>query len=345
MKKRYLFHKTLTAILFITSAFVWIEGCAGPEGPALKENVNQALEHYYRGEQLERKRDYEGAKEEYLASIEISPRPRAYFRLAQVTAALGDIDKAIGYLDEALRLSPNYEAAAQAKKQLVLRKQTKSSELSSEAVKQTQEDKEEKVSITELPAEGEVPQVEVTSEEETVEEITQPQTQEEPTEQEQQKPNLDSEAQSLLQSARKAEAAKDWVRSASLGQQILERYPNHAETLNRVGFAQFQLGNFDKAEEYFRQATKADPDFAGAYNNLGVVLENLGRSEEAEKAYEQAIESGHGDACFNLAVLKEKQAEYKEAISYYEKYLKHDSLSIYATHARERIEKLRRIEY
>jgi tetratricopeptide (TPR) repeat protein len=315
-------------------------GCAGRKGPTLKEQVNQSLEHFYRGEEMARKRNFTGALEEYLASIEISPRPRAYYHLALIENEMGNRDEAIRYLDEALKLSPNFTMAAQAKKQLQALDRTSSAQTAPIAIPTEEE------MIADAPVETttiETPQVEtkpaepMETKKETISVATTPASTEDV---------LDTEAQAIVGAIKKAENARDWRQTIELCNKLLVQYPTHAVTLNRLGFAHYQTGDFNEAEKSFTHAVQAHPNFADAYNNLGVVRENLGQSAEAGNAYEKAIEVGnHVDACFNLAVLKEKEGEYKASISYYEKYLQLDSQSMYADLARERIQKLRRIEY
>ena len=320
-------------ILLLTGFLFSGIGCWGPQGPTFKEKVNQALEHYYRGEKLERKQDLEGARDEYLASVQITPRPRAYFRLAAVLNALGKKDEAEKYLNEAIRLSPGYVIAAQAKQQLkggpnaasnppinpaqppVKPPSTETVKTSApKAVMETTQGVAAPVAVPTTPPKEIVP--------------------------------LDAAAQGILTQAKEAGTKGDWSRSSQLCEEILKRFPEHPEALYRYGYASFQLNKLADAEKAFRHASESDPNLAAAFNDLGVTLEKLNRSSEAAKAYERAVQiNNFPDSCFNLALLKEKAGDYKAAISLYEKYLKQDSSSTFANYAKERIQKLQRAEY
>ncbi len=349
--------KTISPIiigLFLISLMsVLFQGCAGTEGPTLKEQVNQALEHFYRGEELVRKREFAAAKEEYLQSIEISPRPRAYYHLALVCRALGQNEEAIHNLDKALELSPNFTMAARAKQQIQA-SDLPGSPPSEQSVSLPPEEEKTDAVISEtikpLPLEEETDEsalestVKIEPQESDTAQISDHTAEE--TSQETSISNFDAEAKATLQEINQAESVQDWNRVQTLCKQILQQYPENGDILNRLGFAQYQSGEIAAAEKNFLKAIEANPSNANAYNNLGVVLENLGRSGDAAKAYEKAIEiSDYADACFNLAVLREKEKDYKAAISLYEKYLEKDSTSLYAEHARQRIKNLRRIEY
>ena len=291
--------------------------CQGPQKPTLKEEVTAALESYYRGVDFERKRDYENAQAEYAASIEISPRPRAYFRLGSVLMNLGRNDEALEALDNALQLSPGYTAAQQLKTQIQAQAGLTSGTLS---------DSDNTVPDADSATRMIVPSTQITTTEET--------------------PEAPSELELSIEEARKAGAAQDWLQVISLCEQILEQSPNHPESLYRLGFAQFQLRRYEDAANTFQSLTEIDPQNADAYNDLGVAYENLSRSADAAVAYQKAIDiSQHADAYYNLANLKEKMGDYKTAISLYENYLKYDTTSAFADHARTRIKKLRRVEY
>jgi len=327
----------LTTCLLANSALFEM-GCRGPKGPTFKEKVNQALEHYYRGEKLERKRDLEGAKAEYLASIEISPRPRGYFRLASVLNSLGNKEEADKYLTEALKLSPGFTLASQAQKQLRGGPTASTTSLSHAVQPQINE-----ATPVILPNTGSVPAVEKPVEKPAAvagsasapaAATTKPVT------------PLDAAAQDMLNQSKQAGDSGDWAKSAQLGEEILKRFPDHPETLYRYGYALFHLNRMADAEKAFRHAVESDPTLAAAYNDLGVTLENLMRTSEAALAYENAIRVGnYSDSYFNLALLKEKEGDYKSAITNYQKYLQQDTKSAYADYARERVQKLQKITY
>lgn len=103
--------------------------------------------------------------------------------------------------------------------------------------------------------------------------------------------------------------------SAQLYARILEQVPDHADALNFLGVAKFQLGDSQAAEKLIRQATELAPGCAAAHNNLGNVLSRLRRTEEAAREYQRVIElePGNVDACSNLGALLRASGKLDEA--------------------------------
>lgn len=62
-----------------------------------------------------------------------------------------------------------------------------------------------------------------------------------------------------------------------------------ARVLNNAGFAYFRLGRFDKAVAYISRATQADPENSQAHFNLGLIYYELGRFDDALPALETAL--------------------------------------------------------
>jgi general secretion pathway protein D len=65
--------------------------------------------------------------------------------------------------------------------------------------------------------------------------------------------------------------------------------PAHATALADMGFAKLQKGEYDKAEAYFNQALKINPDNPYALINLGVIYEHQGNREKAAEKYRQVL--------------------------------------------------------
>lgn len=83
-------------------------------------------------------------------------------------------------------------------------------------------------------------------------------------------------------------------------------------------------GDLKAAEQAYRKALLADPDYGGAYLNLGAILCEDGRSGEALALYDQAIDHGLDDALlhFNRAIALEDEHREREALSSYDKALR-----------------------
>jgi Flp pilus assembly protein TadD len=86
---------------------------------------------------------------------------------------------------------------------------------------------------------------------------------------------------------------------------ILERFPDHAETLNLYGVLLHQAGQNDDASHYLERAVLVQPGDAGYHNHLGVCLQALGQLERARTAYETArdLAPKMPEAAYNLSVL------------------------------------------
>lgn len=326
----------ITPYCIIGAGLIFSSGCATQEGPSQAGIVDQALNTYYQGEKLERDRQLEQARDAYQKSIEISPRPRAYFRLATIQYHLVQTEEAKASAQAALRLTPTYQQP-----QLLLQKieaeqggtaPAPSEQDISEAIDQETGLTDTQPSSPDQPTPATPePSVAAPAAPISSQPAATPVT------------PLDTDSEALFSEAKQAAAAGDWARSLSLNERVLEKNPDHPTVLYSYGYALFQAGRLEEALAAFNKVIEANPQFADAYNDLGVTLEASGRSGEAMAAYQKAIDVGnHGDAHFNLALLKEKTGDYKGAIGLYEDYLKFDSVSAYAQYARERINKLRR---
>lgn len=60
------------------------------------------------------------------------------------------------------------------------------------------------------------------------------------------------------------------------------------ESLIAKGNAAYEKGEYEKAEQYYRDAINRDPGSAAACHNLGTALAKLGKTEDAAKMLEQA---------------------------------------------------------
>jgi len=90
-------------------------------------------------------------------------------------------------------------------------------------------------------------------------------------------------------------ARKDYSEAALAYQSILDKDPNNAELLNKIGIAYQQLGQSDLAEHYYRKAVRADKKSTHALNNLGTVEYSHARFGKAVKDYKRAIAIGGDD--------------------------------------------------
>ena len=105
------------------------------------------------------------------------------------------------------------------------------------------------------------------------------------------------------------------------------RNPQHSVELTKLGFAQLQKQEYDRAQEYFEEALKIDPKNPYAMVNLGVACERKGDLERAGKLYKKVLQLGAVDqaaggaaaieslkklAKENLEQLYKKKKQFKE---------------------------------
>jgi Flp pilus assembly protein TadD len=112
----------------------------------------------------------------------------------------------------------------------------------------------------------------------------------------------------LHQAGRLAEAAIFYT-------QVLERFPDHPDTLDLYGVLLLQAGDNIAAAEVLERAVTARPDDAGFLNHLGACRRALGQLDEARAAFETArsLRPDMPEATFNLATVLNQLGQYTEA--------------------------------
>ncbi len=115
--------------------------------------------------------------------------------------------------------------------------------------------------------------------------------------------------------------------SAAVGvlEDILKQNPEDFEALNAIGLIEMGKENPKKAGDYFRKATETGEARPEGWNNLGLVLRASGDHKGAEEKYKKALaaDPNFAPALKNLAILYDKyMGRFSEAIALYENYLK-----------------------
>jgi len=72
--------------------------------------------------------------------------------------------------------------------------------------------------------------------------------------------------------------------------QALRIRPDSAKTLDNLGLALGKLNRIPEAMERFQEAVRIDPDFAEAHYHLGIGLAHVRRFEEAREHYQKALQ-------------------------------------------------------
>ncbi|MDV6234462.1 tetratricopeptide repeat protein [Leptospira ellisii] len=96
---------------------------------------------------------------------------------------------------------------------------------------------------------------------------------------------------------------------------------NDAEKQNAYGIGALQLGDYEKAEEYFKEAHRLNPKEPNYANNVGVTLIPRNRFEQAIVYFSKAVEidPNFQRGYFNLGVAYQNLQKNAEALRYYEK--------------------------
>jgi tetratricopeptide (TPR) repeat protein len=129
--------------------------------------------------------------------------------------------------------------------------------------------------------------------------------------------------------------------AAVLYEQTLE-ISEHAPAAINLGTILYNQRQFLRAEELYRRATAASPDYALAWFDLGNALDELQRLADAVEAYKTAIRlvPTYADAHYNLALAWERSNERRRALRHWMAYIKLDPIGPWANHARLQIRKI-----
>jgi len=123
---------------------------------------------------------------------------------------------------------------------------------------------------------------------------------------------------------------------------VIEREPTHAAAHINVGTLYYNRQEYGLAEKHYRAAIESDPRYALAYFDLGNVLDETGRVQEAIQTYKTALQLAptYADAHYNLALAYEKLKQPRKALPHWRAYVKLDTASPWAVHARNQIQRI-----
>jgi tetratricopeptide (TPR) repeat protein len=125
-------------------------------------------------------------------------------------------------------------------------------------------------------------------------------------------------------------------------QAILAIRSDHAPALINLGTIHYNLRKYELAEQHYRKATIADPEYALAFFDLGNVLDEMQRLIEATAAYQKAVSlvPQYADAHYNLALAYERQGQRRRALRHWLAYVRLDPVGPWAKHAKEQARKI-----
>ncbi len=84
---------------------------------------------------------------------------------------------------------------------------------------------------------------------------------------------------------------KEWDAAIAVFKETLEDdlYSTPQIPLSNLGYAYYQKKEFVKAEKYYKEALKKDPEYINAWRGLGLTYMALGKTRKAVKAFEKAV--------------------------------------------------------
>ena len=91
---------------------------------------------------------------------------------------------------------------------------------------------------------------------------------------------------------------------------LVEKEPYHADAFNQLGYANFQLQNYDEALIFYRQALDIDPDHTGAHGYIGKAYLAIGDLTMAEY-HQQRLDLVCLFGCESFYTLKEAISLYR----------------------------------
>lgn len=100
----------------------------------------------------------------------------------------------------------------------------------------------------------------------------------------------------------------------------------HAKAHNHLGWIfETRLKDFAKAEEHYKKALEAEPEFDAVYYNYAIVLSTQKRWKELEQLLNKAKTISHINLSVinnELGIMHEVQGNYEQAIYYYKEAVK-----------------------
>lgn len=150
-----------------------------------------------------------------------------------------------------------------------------------------------------------------------------------------------SQLNALFFEAVRCEEQGKIAEATALYEQALQ-LAEHAPAAINLGTILYNERQFVRAEQLYRRATVASPDYALAFFDLGNALDELQRLPEAIDAYKSAIRlaPGYADAHYNLALAFERSSERRRALRHWMAYAKLDPIGPWANHARLQVKKI-----
>ncbi len=116
---------------------------------------------------------------------------------------------------------------------------------------------------------------------------------------------------------------KEFEEACKIYDELLKENYQSAELQNNYGLALFYLDKLDEAIEKFKKAIEIDATFALPYANIGLVYMNMGEYEKAEQFFLEALEREpeNPETHYNIAVTNYRLGKKNEALNHYEAFI------------------------
>lgn len=104
--------------------------------------------------------------------------------------------------------------------------------------------------------------------------------------------------------------------------ELLTKEPNNVKYINKMGVAHIQRKMLFEAENCFRKALEIEPDFAPAIVNLGNLCQEVGDYDKAMEYYEEAArkDAEYPMSYYNMAIVYKKRKDYTKYSDNLKKY-------------------------
>ncbi|MFQ5713267.1 MAG: tetratricopeptide repeat protein [Candidatus Scalinduaceae bacterium] len=123
----------------------------------------------------------------------------------------------------------------------------------------------------------------------------------------------------LFQKGYKYHQSGNLAAAATFYLKILDKQPDHTDTIFLIGTLHLQQGNLDAATVFLKKVIELKPNYVTAYNNLGTALQKSGKLDEAIDNYRLAmkLKPDYAEAHKNLGNALREKGKLDEAIASY----------------------------
>jgi len=139
--------------------------------------------------------------------------------------------------------------------------------------------------------------------------------------------NLAVTYQLLAESCQSFNRAQQYLRQAvKVYLRAITIQPEDFDANLNIGACYFQMGKYELAEQYCKEAVRIDGDSPQAWSNLGIIYDSQNHLYEAVKAYKQSLEidTNQPNILLNLGSTYMRQNRIKAALRAFEVAAKHD---------------------